>query len=130
MANFTDDKIKTVWQNARTVDNFDPNKFRQDACGAWMAWDNYGMETAIGWGIDHILPVAKGGTDHTSNLRAFHWQNNKSKADDFPTYKSAVTAKEKENVPSVNELTINAPTLKELKQLYPNNNYLATVEAK
>lgn len=40
MANFTDDK--TVWQNARTVDNYDPNKFRQDACGAWMAWDNYG----------------------------------------------------------------------------------------
>jgi len=130
MANFTDDKIKTVWQNAKTVDNFDPNKFRQDVCGAWMAWDNYGKETAIGWEVDHVLPVSKGGTDHTDNLRAMHWQNNRSKADDFPTYKSAVTAKEKENIASVNELTINSPTLKQLKQLYPNNNYLATVETK
>jgi len=130
MANFTDDKIKTVWQNAKTVDNFDPNKFRQDVCGAWMAWDNYAKETAIGWEVDHVLPVSKGGTDHTDNLRAMHWQNNRSKADDFPTYKSAVTAKEKENIASVNELTINSPTLKQLKQLYPNNNYLATVETK
>ena len=32
MANFTDDKKKAVWQNAKTVDKFDPDKFRQDAC--------------------------------------------------------------------------------------------------
>lgn len=130
MANFTDDKKKAVWQNAKTVDKFDPDKFRQDACSAWMAWDNFGLVTTIGWCIDHTLPVAKGGTDHTDNLRAMHWENNRSKADDFPTYKSAVTAKEKENIPSVQELTIHDTALRKLKELYPNNNSLATVETK
>ena len=119
MATFSDDKIKTVWQNATTVEDTDPNKYRQDVCGAWMAWDNYGKQSPLGWEIDHILPVAKGGTDHTDNLRALQWENNKSKADDFPTYKSAVTAEDLKNVSSVKQFTVHETTIRQLKKIYP-----------
>ena len=130
MANFSDDKIKTVWQNAKTVDNYDPSKYRQDVCGAWIAWDSYGKEAKFGWEIDHALPVAKGGTDHTNNLRALHWQNNRSKADDFPSYKSALTADGEQNIESIKEFTVNETTLKQLKEIYPNNRYLTNVGTK
>jgi hypothetical protein len=130
MANFTDDKIKAVWQNAKTVENYDASKYRQDVCGAWMAWDSYGKETSFGWEVDHALPVAKDGTDHSDNLRAMNWQNNRSKADDFPDYKTAVTADGEKNVSSVKQLTINDATLKRLKELYPSNHYLKNVTIK
>ncbi|MCX6291555.1 MAG: HNH endonuclease signature motif containing protein [Bacteroidetes bacterium] len=130
MANFTDDKIKAVWQNAKTVANYDANKFRQDVCGAWIGWDSYGKETSLGWEVDHILPVSKGGTDHTTNLRALNWQNNRSKADDFPSYKTAVTADGEKNVAKESQLTVNDTTLKQLKELYPNSQYLKNLTIK
>lgn len=130
MANFTDEKIKTVWQSARTIENYDSNKYRQDICGAWIAWDSYGKESTLGWEIDHALPEAKGGTDHTDNLRAMNWQNNRSKGDDFPSYRTTVTADGDKNISSEKELTINEVTLKRLKELYPNNQYLKNVTIK
>jgi hypothetical protein len=43
----------------------DPNVRRKDGCGAWIDWAAYGQTTqnGYGWEIDHIKPVAKGGSD-------------------------------------------------------------------
>lgn len=127
MGNFTDEKIKTVWESSTAVDGYDGNKFRKDVCGAWIAWESYGKETALGWEIDHALPISKGGTDHAFNLRAMNWANNRSKADDFPTYKTAVTSNEEKNVSSEKQLTVSDSTLKQLKEIYPNNQFIKSL---
>lgn len=71
-----------VWQNAQTIPGMNPRFWRQDACGAYMYWTDYGDTNSIwGWEIDHIMPVAYDGTDEWGNLQALHWKNNRFKGD-------------------------------------------------
>ena len=80
------DQIKlAVWNKAQIVSGNDPKLKRKDHCGAWIEWYLYGntAENGNGWEIDHIKPVAKGGTDDLSNLQPLQWQNNRKKGDDF-----------------------------------------------
>lgn len=133
MGNFSDDKIKAVWNKAIIVEKIivdgkeigiDASKYRQDACLAWIKWNEYGRETIFGWEIDHILPEAKNGTDHTDNLRPFHWKNNRKKGDSFPSYIQAMTSNSDTNKEIETSRTVSEDTLKKLKLLYPNNPYL------
>jgi hypothetical protein len=53
-----------------------------DPCGAAIVWSDFGDTTAeTGWEIDHIIPVAHGGTDDLDNLQALQWENNRAKGD-------------------------------------------------
>ena len=78
-----DDKIKDfVWKKARVVPNNGENIFRQDECGAWIKYSDYGnRDSLFGWEIDHIKPCSHGGLDALSNLRPLHWKNNAYKSD-------------------------------------------------
>jgi hypothetical protein len=51
---------------------------RIDCDGRRISWSEYGKLSARGWEIDHITPTAQGGTDDLGNLRARHWQGNRS----------------------------------------------------
>ncbi len=71
-----------VWSRATAVPGTDPNKFRKDTCGAWIAWNEHGnTDSPYGWEVDHVYPVALGGSDDLSNLQALQWENNRHKSD-------------------------------------------------
>lgn len=74
-----------VWNKGRIIPNFSPVIWRWDACGNVMKWVEYGnRNSAYGWEIDHVLPVAKQGSDDFSNLQPLNWENNARKSDNFP----------------------------------------------
>jgi len=79
---FSTEVIEAVWCKALPVAL--NGVFRKDACGAIMSRMQYGQPDSFGWVIDHIKPVASGGTDDLDNLQPLHWENNLHKGDDYP----------------------------------------------
>ena len=70
---FSDRQKLIAWQKAVVVPGYDAGEIRKDSCGAWIKWADYGnTNSQWGWEIDHIYPVARGGTDMPGNLQAFH----------------------------------------------------------
>lgn len=84
--------VDAVWRKGQSVLGYDPNNYRKDACGMWMKKSSCGTEGDFGWEIDHICPVAKGGSDDLSNLQPLHWQNNRGKSDNYPNWSCTVKA--------------------------------------
>lgn len=87
---FDEATIEAVWRKGI----FDPNypSYRKDACGAYMQRDKYGVTGQWGWEIDHIIPVAKGGSDSLSNLQPLMWENNRHKSDNYPNWSCKIAA--------------------------------------
>lgn len=116
---FSKDVIKAVWENARAIDGYNPSLFRQDPCGAWIVFNKYGLrDNAYGWEIDHVYPVALGGDENIQNLRAMHWKNNASKADDYPSYISRVTSEGNHNKECYDSRTVNLSLREKLQNIY------------
>jgi hypothetical protein len=76
---YSDEDIQAVWAKGNVDPNNDPDAFRKDRCGAWIAFNQYGSrKSPYGWEIDHIDPH---GGDDLRNLRPLQWENNASKQD-------------------------------------------------
>lgn len=76
--------IEAVWKKGTPEANL--VSFRKDTCGASMQREKYGQTVQWGWEIDHIKPVAKGGTDDLANLQPLMWENNRHKGDSWPDW--------------------------------------------
>lgn len=114
-----DSIINEVWEKATKVDGYEPSQFRKDACGAWIIRNHYGLRTSMfGWEVDHVYPQSLGGDDNSQNLRAMHWENNKSKGDDYPSYKAVVQSDGNKNVHVDIQFTVNNELQQTLSQLY------------
>jgi HNH endonuclease len=85
--------VAQVWLRAQAVRGQDSRRIRADARGAWIAFAEFGRRSPLGWEIDHVRPVARGGGDESVNLQALHWANNRSKGDDWPIWDSAIAAR-------------------------------------
>lgn len=73
------DKGLTVFGEYRVTD---PARWRFDACGALIERAKYGdTRSNLGWEVDHVTPVCRGGVDHLWNLQPLHWKNNRKKGD-------------------------------------------------
>ena len=78
---FDHEKLSKIWNKGKTDPNNKPTVYRKDVCGAWIRWEDYGKNSRFGWNVDHIVPEARGGTDHIDNLQPLHWENNARKSD-------------------------------------------------
>lgn len=89
------DTIQAVWEKGKIVPRYDPDKWRKDACDAWMSRDQYGnRDSNLGWEIDHI--DADPDNNDIDNLQPLQWENNVAKGDG--PLKCAVTSKGNKNV--------------------------------
>lgn len=128
MSQFSEEVKRMAWNKANSIDGLDSNLFRKDPCGALIVWDKYGaIENEYGWEIDHIIPrslleekgIAAEKIDAPQNLRAMHHKNNLSKADNYPTYLSAVTSNsEGVNVENREVIVVNAKVRERLNNFY------------
>lgn len=91
-------KIEEIWGKATEVPGYDSSRWRQDFAGAWIQRDQYGLPTEFGWEIFNLIPASQGGTNEVDNLYPIHRQNNLRRSNEYPVFKTAVTAKGDKNI--------------------------------
>ncbi len=77
----TEEQNDRVWAKAKVVRGRDPNLYRQDPYGNVIYKPSYGKDSEMGWEVDHIKPIAQGGSDATVNLQALKTAVNREKSD-------------------------------------------------
>lgn len=76
--------VKAVWDKLPLQPERPDGSSKKDVCGTWIQRSAHGTTGTYGWEVDHIKPVAKGGTDDLNNLQALQWETNRKKGDTYP----------------------------------------------
>lgn len=84
-SNASEELKRAVWRKGRVISGYDPGTWRHDVCGNVMKYSEHGNNNSdVGWEIDHIRPVSRGGTDELNNLQPLQWEENRRKGDTYP----------------------------------------------
>lgn len=75
----TKEQKDKAWNNAQAVRGKDPDLYRKDPYGNVMYKSSHGKSSPMGWDVDHIKPVSRGGSDATRNLQALNTSVNRGK---------------------------------------------------
>ncbi|MBN1184985.1 MAG: HNH endonuclease [Bacteroidales bacterium] len=79
---WTEDTKIRVWNKGTIIPDFSADVWRRDRCLHAMRYSDHGNRNSeFGWEIDHINPVANGGSDDLSNLQPLYWEHNTNKGD-------------------------------------------------
>ena len=114
-----EETINYFWQKGLVVEGYNPDLYRQDYSGAWISRNAFGdRDSILGWEIDHVYPLSKGGTNEEINLRPINWRNNISKGDSYPEYMADVTSEDNKNVIKETRCTVGKVLQARLKELY------------
>lgn len=70
-----------VWDHAQKARGKDPQLYRKDPYGRLIFKRSYGLDSEMGWTVDHIKPKSRGGSDATVNLQALSTKVNRVKGD-------------------------------------------------
>lgn len=125
-----DENLKrNVWEKGTPVSGYSSDLVRQDACGAYIIFTEYGKKTPFGWEVDHIWPkksllekgVSESLIDNLENLRPLQWENNLSKGCNFPSYTAIVIGRDHNYIREHKELIINLEVRKALCELFNIN---------
>jgi len=76
----TQNEINATFNKLEKVPRQNSDKYRVDACNNIICKDSYGKKSKLGWEIDHINPISKGGSNSINNLQALQINQNKSKS--------------------------------------------------
>lgn len=111
--------IQRIWEKAIIVEGYNKDMYRQDFAGAWISREAHDdTDNLMGWEIDHIFPIAKGGDNHIDNLRPMNWRNNRSKGDDYPRYTADITSDDNKNIEKQSICTVSTKLQNVLTNLY------------
>lgn len=98
MANVSEKTLDEIWEKATPVDGYSQDKWRKDFAGAWIQRDQYGLSSEYGWDVCHLVPASQGGTNELENLYPIHWKNHLKKSNQYPVFRTVVTASGDKNV--------------------------------
>lgn len=82
---FSEATVESAWKKGTAISGLDASMYRNDACGKMIKRTEHG-NTSSEYGVDHIKPVVKDGTDDLYNLQPLYWKTNLDKGD---AYRSA-----------------------------------------
>ena len=77
-------RIDQVWEKGQPIRGKDPDLYRSDAYGNELYKPSLGKHGEKSWEIDHIRPVAKGGSDNLRNRQPLQTGTNREKGDSYP----------------------------------------------
>ena len=78
-ASWTAEQIRAAWNQGQIAGKLNPDKWRKDAFGAWIAWQHFGNKnSSYGWEIDAAM-AENGAAAEESPLRPLQWNNASAK---------------------------------------------------
>lgn len=81
---YSKEQLDAIFAKGNPIRGKDSSLYRKDSCGNEIYRHSYGLETPMGWEVDHDFPKAKGGSNKMKNLQPLQSSENARKGDTYP----------------------------------------------